>query len=108
MKLILTLCLVFMCSVGWSQTEDISITTPDGESIECTYLFDPDIEELAESGKICEVYGHWWETYSKQECYEISQNGDCVIGKMVPDEQSRICRICQKKQVWKEGWEDEN
>ena len=46
-----------------------------------------DIQSLAQSGKICEVLGeHWW-----GEGYTY-----------------RTCKLCAKKQVWKEEWQDED
>ena len=46
------------------------------------------VKSLAQSGKICEVYGHWWE-YT-----EGLWN------------RKRTCRICQKYQTHQEKWED--
>ena len=60
---------------------------------------------LAASGKICEIYGHWWKTTSIQasswdDRLSAEENMENGIAR------ERICKICQKKQVWKEEWED--
>ena len=57
------------------------------------------IQSLAESGKICEVLGeHWW----VEECLEVYSD---YLG--LPCQKQRVCKLCHKKQIWKEEWEDE-
>jgi hypothetical protein len=54
------------------------------------------IEEYAKKGKICEIYGHWWE-------YPLSFVSDLVNEPSI----YRICRLCGKRQIKKPiEWED--
>ena len=60
------------------------------------------IESIAESGKICEVYGHWWGDV-ELECIEGYRIGCVNHEKSI----ERICKLCHKKQKWVEDWQDD-
>ena len=65
------------------------------------------IKLLAQSGKVCEVYGHWWEyqiiIQRLQENIAINNDGNIIS---IDNDGERHCKFCGKIQVWKEEWAD--
>ena len=63
------------------------------------------IKYLAESGKICEVYDHWWlDDEFEWDCPHPAQ-GACL--DILPTKSvRRHCKICKLKKKWSEKWED--
>jgi len=76
------------------------------------YREDEFIQSLASSGKVCEYLGeHWWEENVSSRWCNTSEEAKALGWHCKPEDngvvKERICRICHKKQVYKEEWEDE-
>ena len=61
------------------------------------------VKSLAESGKVCEMYGHNWKMDTGCGYEPLPDDVFCISTSA----KERICKLCHLKQVWHEEWVDE-